>query len=561
MKNRFLWKVSQPDRVLTQQLADGLRVPRPVAHLLAQRGVSSLAEGTDFLSHDPARISDPLSLTDMQRAVTRIREALERDEHIMVFGDYDVDGICATAILRHAFARLGFTKCSYGMPNRLTEGYGLSEDRVAWAKEQGVGLLVTVDNGISAIGPARVARELGIDLIVTDHHQLGDELPDAFAIVNPKRDGESHPSYHACGASLAAMLAYALTGSWEDLDLAAFGLVADIVPLRGENRVMVGLGLESMRQHARPGLKALCRVSKLSIAEVQSEHIAFQLAPRINAGGRLGDGLAGLELLMTDDESAAREIAESLDAANLERREIERQMSDEAIAEFEQNGKDKRSIVLARRGWHPGVVGIVAARLMHRYYLPTILIAVDEAGVGRGSARSISELDIVPCIGECKHLLQKFGGHRAAAGLTIEEQHLGEFVRLFEQSVRSKLPDEALSPTLAIDGQVALGEVDSAFVSILERLQPFGHENPSPIFCTYGAEVMPHSLRELRGGHIKLTLRSENRVHPAIGFSMESFLPELRAATHVDIAFTPKFNTWQGESTVQLQLKDIKPSS
>jgi single-stranded-DNA-specific exonuclease len=560
MRVSYVWRVLEGDRALASAFAKSLGIPRAVANLLLQRGIRDDAQARVYLDSASYSFCDPLLLTDMAAAVERIQRAIKLDEHVMIFGDYDVDGICATAILVRALRRMGLRNCSYGMPNRLKEGYGLSEERVQAAKNSGVGLLITVDNGISALGPALAARQCGIDLIVTDHHELGPELPQCCAVVNPKREPESHPAYYASGAAIAAKLAHALTGDSIDLDLAALGLIADIVPLRGENRAIVAKGVGCMAMAPKVGLRALMRVAKIAPEELTSEAVAFQLGPRINAGGRLGDGLAGLELLLTESFDEARAIAESLDASNTERRSIEKTITEEAIAEVDRtNAHRNNAIVLASSAWHPGVIGIVAARVMHTYYRPSILIAIEDNGLARGSGRSIPEIDLVACLTDCQEMLVKFGGHKAAAGITIEPARIAEFAGALDDAVCARIGANPLQPTLSIDAQVGLGEIDAAFVTSLERMQPFGHGNAAPIFCTYGARIAPNSVRELKGGHLRLALQGENKMHPAIAFGMAGTLGSLQSVSHADVAFTPRFNTWQGESTIQLLVKDIRP--
>lgn len=552
------WHVAEEDRAKTSELARGLDVPRIVAHLLAIRGIDSVQAGRTFLEPSLDALSDPFSFTDMRAAVDRIAAARERNERILVFGDYDVDGIAGTAIVLNALRRFGIECCTHGMPSRLIEGYGISPEHVEAAQTDGVNLIITVDNGINAREAVATARRLGIDFIVTDHHLIEGDLPDALAVINPKREPEPCFARYISGAGVAMHLARALTGVLEDLDLVALGTVADIVPLRQENRILVSLGLQDLMQRRRVGIAELARVASTDLHEITAERVAFQLAPRLNAAGRLGDGLVPLKLLMTDVTSEAARMASELNKANEERRGIERLILDDAIQEIENTfTAEQRSIVLARRGWHPGVIGIVASRLHTLYNRPVVLIALDEDGLGRGSARSTDDFDMVAALSACKDFMVRFGGHSAAAGLTLEEAHFEAFRRAFEDEAAKRLPSGDPGRTLAIDALVSFSEIDGHLVKALDRLEPFGCMNPHPVFCTCGVTPEPHSFRELRGGHARLTLQQGPRQFEAIGFNMAGLIQHTVGSRPIDVAFTPKFNTWRGETTVQLVLKDI----
>jgi single-stranded-DNA-specific exonuclease len=554
------WKLVPEDRAQTRALAEALNVPPVVAHLLLSRGMTTPDECRLFLSPAETHLCDPFALTDMDAAVARLQRARERGEHVRVFGDYDVDGIAGTALLYRALQRFGIIACSYGMPSRLTEGYGLNPEQVALAKEEGVRLIVTVDNGIAAHEAAAEAVRLGVELIVTDHHEIERGLPPAVAVINPKRDGVDGPLYSIAGAGVALKLAHALTGELCDLDLAALGTVADVVPLRGENRIITALGLHQMRHDNRVGVEELAQVARLNLKEITAGDIAFQLGPRINAGGRLGNGLIGLELLLTEDRRLAADLARQLDDANTERRSIERVIFDDALAMLgESFHDDQRSIVLGRDGWHSGVIGIVASRLQQRYYRPVVLVAMEEDGAGRGSARGIDGFDIAAALSCCQDHLAKFGGHKAAGGLSLHANRFDDFRIMFEAEARRQLP-EMPEKILRLDAQVALSEVDARLVRLLEQLEPFGEGHPQPVFCCYGVEAMPNSVRPLKNNHVKATFCQNGKALPAIGFNLADRLTPELAGRPIDIAFTPSFNTWRGETTVQIQLRDVRVS-
>ncbi|MFP4501901.1 MAG: single-stranded-DNA-specific exonuclease RecJ [Candidatus Hydrogenedentota bacterium] len=555
------WNVAEQDRAATQALAEALGVPPLAAHLLRVRGINDPEEGHRFLKPGIKHISNPLSLTDMDRAVARIRAARDRDEKVLIFGDYDVDGITAAAIAWRGLRRFGLHAVDCGMPARLTEGYGLSAGRVEAAHADGVTLIITVDNGIRAFDAADKARELGVDLIVTDHHAVDGPLPCAAAVVNPKRDGAEHPAYHLCGAGIAFKLCHALNGTMNDLDIAAVGTVADIVPLRGENRVIVGLGLRHMAKHQRTGLAALARVAGLDLRTLKAHHIGFQIGPRLNAAGRIGDGLPSLRLLLSESASEAARIADDLHKANEERRAIERGIYEDISTLLDKTfASAQRSIVLASTEWHAGVNGIVASRLVSRYHRPVVLISIEADGTARGSARGIPGFDMVGAFGACAAVLEQYGGHVAAAGCTIVPENIPAFTERFEEEARRQLGDEELLADLPIDAEAMFSEMDATLMNTVARLEPLGHMNPAPIFCTRHAEVVPRSHRILKEAHIKFAVRQNGRVFDAIGFGMADQWPAGTLPETIDLAYTPEFNTWNGETTIQLVVKDIVPA-
>jgi len=389
-----IWRFPETDRNTVRALVEGLGVPGIVGELLATRGITSVDTGRAFLESGHEALSAPGDLSDMERAADRLRTARDRGEHVRVFGDYDVDGMAATAILARGLRRFGFAEVSHDMPNRMVEGYGVNADSVAAAADAGVDVLVTVDNGISAHDAAREAARRGIDFIVTDHHRIDGDLPDAYAVINPQRDDPAHPAAELCGSGVAFKLCTALTGEESDLDLVALATVADVVPLRGENRMLVTRGLQYIAERAHPGIEALARHAKLSPRDIRAEHIAFQLAPRLNASGRLSDGSEALALLLSDSYGHAEGMASELDRLNRERRSIEDGILHEALEMAAGRGNGRAALVLAGRGWHPGVIGIVSARLVNRFARPVLLIAIDETGVGRGSGRSTGDLHL-----------------------------------------------------------------------------------------------------------------------------------------------------------------------
>jgi single-stranded-DNA-specific exonuclease len=558
----YEWRIAEEDRAWTADLSKTLGISHVVAHAMRSRGITTAEEARAFLNPTVDDLADPFSLTDVETAVARLRRASKAQEQVLIFGDYDVDGIAGIAVLISALRRCGIHRYSYLMPSRLTEGYGMAPEHVEAAHRDGVSLIVTVDNGINARDAADVAHRLGIDMIITDHHRLEGDLPEAVAVVDPKREGREHPYWPISGAAVAFTLARALTGEIEDLDLVALGTVADVMPLRGQNRVLVMLGLEEMIRRPRLGLRHLANVAGIKIEEITAEKIAFVLGPRLNAAGRLGDGLVPLQLLLTDSPTEAQRIASELNRANEERRGIEKVIYDEAIEEIEATVyTDRAAIVLSRNGWHPGVIGIVAARIQSAYKRPAILLAIDEDGIARGSARSMDEFDMVDALNACKEHIIRFGGHSAAAGLTLRQENLPAFQAAFEAEALQRMGRLPPVRTLEIDALLSFSEIDPRLVRELDRLEPFGCMNPAPVFCTYGVTPLPHSLRELRGGHARFTAQQGSRIFEAVGFNMAELLQQTVGTRPIDIAFQPRLNTWRGETTIQLVLKDIHPSS
>ncbi len=556
------WNIAPQDDPGVQHLSAALGLPPILAQLLIRRGLDTPEAAHTFLNPALQHLSDPFLLTGMREAVERLTRARDAGEHVLVFGDYDVDGISGTAILVNGLKRFGLTQVSFNMPKRLTEGYGLDNEHVDEALAQGVSLIVTVDNGIAAHGPAAHARAVGLDLIITDHHSIEHGLPDALAVINPQREPDTYPGRFLCGAGVAFKLATALNGTPNDLDIAALGTVADIVPLLEENRVIVALGLKHITRYQRNGIAKLAGVAGIDLQSITSVDIGFQIGPRINAAGRLNNGLAALHLLLTECPDQATEMANFLNDANAERRSIEKDIYEEALEELDACfTPSQRGIVLARDGWHPGVIGIVASKIQGRYHRPVVIIAVGEDGLGRGSARANGGFDMVKAFRGCQEHLVKFGGHRSAAGMTIDMENLERFSASFEQAAREQLGDGEIISELEVDVIASLSELDPVLLNAIARLEPLGHHNPAPVFCTLGVEALGASARILKDQHLKVSFRQGDTVVPAIGFNMaERFYTEDLTGL-VDIAYTPQFNVWRGETTIQLLLKDIRPAA
>ncbi len=553
------WHIAPFEARRATELAKEVGVPPLITHLLLLRGLQTAADMRDFIKPSLRHLSNPFDLTDMQVAVNRIIKAKERGEAVLVFGDYDVDGITASAILARGLQRFGIRRVDCDMPSRFVEGYGITPDRVDEARERGFDLIITVDNGISAHAAAARARHIGLDMIITDHHTLEATLPPAVAVINPKRGRPDHPAAMLSGAGVALKLAMALNGVPHDLDIAALGTISDIVPLLAENRVIAALGLKHMVKHNRVGIAKLAHVAHFDLSSVTSHKIAFQLGPRLNAAGRLDTGFSALELLMTDCEAQAAAIAAALNRANEERRAIEQQIYDEAAQILEAFLTEaQRSVVLSQDDWHQGVIGIVASRIQSHYQRPAIICCRNDDGLLHGSGRSGYGFNMIEALNRCSEHLVTYGGHVAAAGVSLKPESLEPFRTAFEEQVIVQLGPERVEAPLEVDALVTLSQLTGDFIRSLESLEPYGQNNPLPLFCAVGVEVMPQSIQVLKEQHLKFIVRQEDITLPVMGFRMaERFFTE-EMPEKLDLVFTPELNTYNGTARIQLILKDMQ---
>ena len=521
-----------------------------------------------FLSPNLADIHDPFLLLGMEKAVSRLASALGNGETVCVYGDYDVDGITSVALLIDFFRKIGLS-CFYHIPLRMEEGYGLSRDGIESVAAQGARVIISVDCGITAVAEAELCGSLGIDLIITDHHMPGDTIPAACAVINPLQPGCPFPFKYLAGVGVAFNLMIALRtrlreqGSFaagnepnlrEYLDLVALGTIADIVPLVDENRIFVKYGLSELTSSRRIGIQALKEVAGVK-EEVSCGAVGFRLAPRLNAAGRLEDAALGVELLLCGDRQKANAMAAELDAGNTERQSLEQAILEDALLMVKNDpslGK-RKSIVLASEAWHPGVIGIVASRIVDIFHRPTILIALQE-GNGRGSGRSIPRFHLHDALNACSEHLVKFGGHKYAAGLSIDESTLEAFVKSFDEVADGLLSPDDLVPELSVDMVLKPEDVTQELVEAVDALAPFGMGNPEPIFMLEGVRVA--DLRVLKERHLKLRLTAGKQSMEAIGFNMAEGreIPEV-----VTVAFSLQINEWNGRKSVQLKLRDLKP--
>jgi single-stranded-DNA-specific exonuclease len=555
----------EPDVVSVTALAEQLNLPLNVTKILVNRQLDTPELINFFLSPKLSDLRDPFSMGGMERGITRLTEALFQNEKVMIYGDYDVDGITATALLYMVLNKLG-AQVTFYLPNRLVEGYGLSLEGIDEAKSNGISLIVTVDTGITAVEEIEYANNLGIDVVVTDHHEPGDSIPKAYAIINPKQPDCDYGG-ELSGVGVAFKFAQALYRRLnqdereleEHLDLVALGTSADIVPLVGENRILTKFGIRQIARTTKPGLKSLAFVSGLMGKDISTGQVVFILAPRINALGRLGDARQAIRLLTTRDERLAQEIARKLDSENRRRKEIDEKTLQEALEQMRQivDLKKDRAIVLSAEGWHQGVIGIVASRLVERYHLPTVMIAISD-GEGKGSARSIPGFHLCEALKECENFLVKYGGHKYAAGLSILPENITEFRNKFKEVSSQFLSDEDIIPKLNIDLQIELSEITDAFMDAIEAFSPFGPQNMRPIFLTRNCEVVgvPYVVGN---NHLKMKVRKGDSILDVIGFGFGDMARVISdKGCLVDIVYAVEYNTYNDTTQIQIRLKDIK---
>ena len=562
---RTRWLLPEPpDPAVVRALCDELLLPEPICRLLAIRGHADVEQAKRYLRPRLEQLLPPEQLLDLRKAVERLVSAVRHGETILVHGDYDVDGMCSTTLLTRSLRVLGANVVPF-IPLRR-DGYDLGDTGVRAAVDAGATVVVTCDCGTSAVTPVDALNEHGIDVIITDHHLPGGDLPNAFAVLNPKRPGCGSEDKDLAAVGVAFKLALAVTralGGNENvvygmLDLVALGTIADIAPLRGENRVFARYGLKLLSQTKNLGLRALIRAAGLDNKPLTAGRVGFIVAPRLNAVGRLGHALRGVELLMATSEHEANSIARELEEKNATRQDIDRQLLDEARARVRQLNLDETfGIVLAGEGWHSGVIGIVASRLVEEFGRPTILIGL-EGDEGKGSGRSISRFDLHAGIGRCRHLLRRFGGHRSAAGLTIARDQVDAFTRCFNDAARAVLTLDDLVPELRVDMEVELSDITPGFESLLRHLEPCGMGNPAPMLVTRGVRLAAPPKRVGQGG-LKLRLETDaGEPLEAIGWSLGARIKELDPSRPFDIAYRLEREEYQGVSRLQARLSDFR---
>ncbi len=564
------WILKEADDATAAHLAQELELPPLLARILVQRGFADSDAARRFLSSSLSTdLPPPHLLAGMDDAVERICRALRDRERVCVWGDYDVDGTTGAAVLVSFLREIGGEPMFY-IPHRIDEGYGMSRQGIEHLHSRDVTLIVTVDCGISNADEVVYAGTLGMDVVIVDHHQLPERLPDAAAaVINPQRPDCAFPDKGLCAAGLAFYLVIGLRANLREsgwfepnavpdirrhLDIVTLGTIADMVPLRGANRVLARRGLVELGSSTRPGIMALREVVGLPPGAVDAGTVAFQLGPRINAAGRMDAAVKVVEMLTTDSRETADDIARELDGHNRERRETEAQVLDEALAQIEERRlQDRWSIVVGSRGWHPGVLGIVASRIVERFHRPTIVIGL-ESGEGKGSGRSIRGFHMVQGMRQCADLLERFGGHEYAGGLSIREEHFEAFADRFEKAARESLREEDLQPYLDVDAEVDFRELSLGLVREMRLLGPFGVGNPEPVFQTRGVEVCE---RRDFNRVSRFRLRHDEHTVTAVIFGPPEKLP-VRVKDNVDIAYRIRENEWQGTHALELRLLDVR---
>jgi single-stranded-DNA-specific exonuclease len=563
------WLIHPPPT--PQAEADLQSFPPILQRLLFNRGIATDAEARDYLHARPGFDTDPLRLVGLGAAVERLRHALQHGESIAVYGDYDVDGVTATALLVQTLRALGGDVHEY-IPNRFEEGYGLNTDALDTLKAGGIKLVVTVDCGIRSPDEAAHARRIGLDLIISDHHSPSSELPGALAIINPKQPGDGYPDKDLAGVGLAYKIAEALLADGREvtvspqglspealLDLVALGTVADLAPLSGENRSLVRRGLRQIQETSRQGLFALANVAGMNIRRTNATHIGFVLGPRLNAAGRLESALDAYELLTTTDLMRAGQLAQQLETQNRQRQALTREIQAQAEALAMTEDPDASLLFAAAEGFNSGVVGLAAARLVETYYRPA---AVAEIGLEttRGSCRSIPEFHITDALDKCADLLVRHGGHAAAAGFTVRNENLPEFKSRLKAIAAAQLSGQDLRPTLTADEEIPLANLDSRLMTYLDYLQPTGYGNPEAVFVSRDVRVKSSRAIGADGKHLKLALSDGRLTFDAIAFRLGDLAPEFPPGTLADVLYTFELNEYNGRTSFQLNLKDIKSS-
>jgi single-stranded-DNA-specific exonuclease len=567
------WEIASGNPRVEEKLAAALQIRPLAARLLVNRGITSIEAARDFLTPSLQRLHDPFLMRGMAEAVNRLTHSLQSQETIGIYGDYDVDGITATAVLSWFFRDIGVL-VPYYLPHRMREGYGLNAEAVRKLADEGIRVLITVDCGITGHEEVSLARRLGMDVIVTDHHQVPPILPEAVAVLNPHQAECGYPAKELAGVGVAFKLIMALRGRlrqearWagktpnlrRHLDLVALGTIADVAPLQGENRIFVKHGLQELTRSQKLGVQTLKRVTRLAEQDIGPREVGFTLAPRLNAAGRLAAAQAGVELLLAEEMEQAEKLALYLDTVNRERQEVQARIYAEAKAAIEADGgvDNRWAIVLASEHWHPGVVGIVASRLVEEYGRPTVLIGL-EGDNGKGSGRSIAAFHLYNALVACQEVLVGFGGHEHAAGIRIHRQQVPHFEEALNRVASDQLTMVDCTPLLAIDAEIRLQEIDDTLLQFIEQLEPFGEANPPPVLLARGVEVAgTPTLVGREQQHLRLTCRQGGMTLRGIGFAMGSRLTEANTGL-LDIVFSPQRHVWNGREEHQLVLRDLTP--
>lgn len=557
------------DPAVVKQLSAALNVPDSLSNLMAQRGIKSAADASAFFNPSLDYLHDPFLMKDMNIAVDRISTAVKKNEKILVYGDYDVDGTTAVALM-YSFLKEQYSNVIYYIPDRYKEGYGVSFQGLDFAYQSNCKVVITLDCGIKAVEKVKYARTKGLDVIICDHHYPGDEIPKAVAVLDPKQPGCNYPykELSGCGVGFKLIQAYSrvhgipFSAIFHYLDLVAVSIASDIVPITGENRVMAHFGLKQLNESPRTGLKEIIRESEVSRI-LSIEDVVFKIGPRINAAGRMETGSKAVDLLVSSDTALATGISKEINNFNIERRNIDRTITTEAmrmIAE-DQRTVNSKTTVLFNPLWKKGVIGIVASRLIETYYRPTVILT-ESNGFATGSARSVQGYDLYQAIEACSDLLESFGGHMFAAGLTLKKENIRPFMDRFEHYVNSTISEDQLVPRIFIDTELSFSEISEDYFKVMNQFQPFGPENMSPVFVSRNVfDTGSGRMVGSSGEHLKLDLCQEStgqKSFSAIAFSQANHFEYIRAGKPFDVCYSLEMNEFRGNRNLQLNIKDIK---
>ena len=558
------WQICETDKEKVNELKSKYNISELLATILVNKNITTQKEINEFLNPTRNDFFDPFLMNDMDIAIKRIKKAIENQEKVIIYGDYDVDGITSITVLKSFLKDVGLD-VDYYIPNRLEEGYGLNKNAIDEIAKKEYKLMITVDCGISAIEEVDYANSLGIEVIITDHHEPGDELPNALAVVDNKRKDNKYPFRELAGVGVAFKVSQALAQSMnireeeylKYLDIVCVGTISDIVPLVSENRVITKLGLKLVKQTRNMGLRAIINSSGYS--QINSTTISFGVAPRINACGRMGKAEQALKLLLSKDIYEVNKLTQELNSYNRERQEIEKEIFENVLTKIEQNNLAKnRTIVVGGENWHHGVIGIVSSKITEKYFKPSILLSFEEDGTGKGSGRSIPGFDLHEALMKCENCLEKFGGHSMAVGLTIKKENLEQFYNEFEK-IAEENKTENIVPIINVDAKIELDKIDKSVVEDLKQLEPFGEANKTPTFALKNIRI--DSIRALsEGKHLKLTLRENNQIINAIGFNIGELAEAYKIGDKIDIAGVLEINTFNGIDNLQINIKDIMKS-
>ncbi|MEG2246189.1 MAG: single-stranded-DNA-specific exonuclease RecJ [Peptostreptococcaceae bacterium] len=558
------WTLKYKGKIKNYDLNEKMKISPEIGQILKNRGINNEDDAEIFINPSLEYLRDPFLMKDMEKAVDRINYAIENNQNIWIYGDYDVDGVSSTSILCIYFDSIGYP-VKYYIPNRLEEGYGINEEAIKTLNEQNCDLIISVDCGITSIKEVEIANELGIDIIITDHHEVQECIPNAYAVVNPKQDECNYPFDMLCGCGVAFKLIQALTpkevfenSMYNYLEIVTLATICDIVPLVDENRIIVKNGLKLMKDGKNLGLRELINVCGIDTNKIGSSHVGFSIGPRINASGRLGYSYLGVELFTTKSKEEAVEIANLLEDKNNERQMIESKMYQEAeiIIESNQSYKNDKVLVIANEGWQHGVIGIVASKLTEKYYKPTILLTIED-NEATGSARSIKGFSIFDTLVKCSDLLGRFGGHEQAAGLSMDAGNVGELRRRVNEIADYNLTDEDMIENVNVEFELNEDSIDFNLIEELHSLEPFGMSNPSPRFIIRNMEIRGMFRMGKEKNHLKLNLE-KNKIYECIGFNMAYMADNFEIGDKVDILFQLDENTYMGNRKIQFLLKDIR---